>query len=704
MNSRSISASNVQTVPRIWNVITADAVWIVQRVITASMIYAPITILNGKSTSWDASSRTTSLATAQGSYTVKVKAIGTSNGIYENSDEKSISYEVKTVTLSNISVSGKTASWSATAYSTEYKVDSGSYQSTTATSYTVTSGKAGSYTVKVKANGGFDSTNKIYYYCASSLEKSGTIKLTKLAAPTLSASSSGVSWAKVSNASSYSAKTDSGSYAANTSLKVSYSTSTGSHTIYVKSVASDTSAYVDSDAASFSYVTKQPAISFLSETSSAVTWTMTGLKAQYSTDGGSSWKDASKPGYTATASSTVKFRAVGGYDSGAKVYYNGNSSTLSKTFSVSGQLIDAFEGSSISGWTKKKYNTSWSNSTESTIELVPDSFGSGSAAKLPSFANGVAYKYSKNIGTMSKAYYALSFDLRVNRLYPTVKTTIQIQDLDNGIYITYDLANISNLTDTNAWYHVNLSFNDDNLKIWIGGSAYDPATVKPNIGRYKEYGSWENAIKAMDELSFIVSGSDSSYAAVYTYIDNIKLIDSANTSATKLTTVVKNFEFNDGTAGSAYTGDGKWKQYSWKDNGYQAISGNIQCHTDRSEGAVNKVLGLYCGYNAYKFTYNEGGSALGSANHLSIDLASWSSGSNINYRIILIDSGGNEIFLAGSSNGYATLTPTSKPAMSSLSFNFTAVSVKSIVIIAQASDNVNLFVDNIYLSKSTLAS
>ncbi|MBQ9370452.1 MAG: hypothetical protein IJU10_05210, partial [Clostridia bacterium] len=67
------------------------------------------------------------------------------------------------------------------------------------------------------------------------------------------------------------------------------------------------------------------------------------------------------------------------------------------------------------------------------------------------------------------------------------------------------------------------------------------------------------------------------------------------------------------------------------------------------------------------------------------------------------DSNNKEIFLAGSSTGYATLTPTTNPALRSLSFNFAETTVKSIVIIAQAGDNANLFADNIYLSKCTLS-
>ena len=642
---------------------------------------------------------TKSFSTTQGTYKVEVIAVGDDKTLL-SSDAGSYTYTVKTVSLSAITISGRKASWTATALKTSYKVDNGSYTVTADSSYTLPSSYgAGTYTVTVKVEGGF--RDNVYYYSGSATEKSGKITLTKLAAPTLTGGSTAVSWSKVSNASSYQSKTDSESYASNSKLSVSYSSSAGSHTVKVKAIASSSTAYVDSDEAIFSYTTKTPSLSFVSESSTEVSFTYVGVKAQYSTDG-TNWKDCTLPGYSAYSASTVKFRAVGGYLSDAKVYYPGNSSVVSKNFSFSGQVVDSFESGSVSAWKKEKYTTSWSTANDAALEIVPDAAGGGNALKFTSFANGSAYKITRSIGTMNTTYHALAFDIRVNRFYPTVGVTIQIQDKESGIYITYPLTNISALNTTGDWYHVVISFNDENLKINIGGTDYPYSRVHDNIGK-TQYKTWDNAIKAMDDISFIIKGLDSSYAAIYTYIDNIRLLSSGSSSATKFATSAANLEFNDGTAWASYT-NSAWKKYEWTNGSYQASSKDLlQCQLDRNEGATNKVLSMYCGYSTYKYTYNEGGSNLGKANHLSIDLASWSSGVNINYRIILIDSNNKEIFLAGSSTGYATLTPTTKPAMRSLSFNFAETTVKSIVIIAQAGDNANLFADNIYLSKCTLS-
>ena len=643
---------------------------------------------------------TKAFSTTQGTYKVEVIAVG-DDKMWLSSAAGSYTYTVKSVTLSAVSVSGRKASWSATALKTFCKLDKGSYSEITDTSYSLPSDKgAGTYTVTVKAEGGF--SNDTYYYCASPIEKEGKITLTKLPSPTLGASSKGISWSKISNASSYASKTDSESYAGNTALNVAFSSSTGKHTVYVKAIASASTAYVDSDAATFTYTTKKPSLTFLLQSNTEVTFSYDGIKAQYSTDNGSTWSDSVYPGYTATTTSTVKFRATGGYVAEDKVYYNGNSSTVSKSFTVSGQLIDNFESGSGSGWSKTKYvNNDWKSANEVSLDVISDSAGGGSAMKFTSFANGVAYKITKNM-KMNSTYYAIEFDIRVNRSYPTVDTILQVDDADTGIYIQYRLTNLSAIKASDDWYHVVVSFNDDNLDIWAKGEPHTTATIQKYISQ-TSYKTWENAIKSMDTLSFIVKGSSGNGAAVSTYIDNIRLVSSGSSSATKLTTARTNLEFGDGTAGASYT-NGKWKKYEWTNNAYQASSKDIlQCHSDGNTYTNNLVLGMYCGYNAYKFTYNEGGSNLGTANHLSIDLASWTSGANINYRIILIDSNNNEIFLAGSATRYATLTPTDKPAMRSLSFNFAETTIKSIVIIAQCGANANLFADNIYLSKSSVS-
>ena len=652
---------------------------------------------NGSFQNLDASVTSKAFSTTKGTYRVEVVAVGDDKTLL-SSEVGTYTYTVESVSLSALSVSNRTASWTAVALSTSVRLGSTCVEPN-GNSYSLASDlAAGKYTVTVKAEGGFK--NNTYYYCAAPIEKSADITLVKLAAPVLSATESALTWSKVSNAASYKSAIDSeSSYAANTALSVQYSSSVGSHTIYVKSVAAPTSAYVDSDPAQYSYTTKQSAITILSQTDLQVTWSLVGIKAQYSADNGATWTDTTRSGYTASASSTVKFKAVGGYDVAGKVNYVGNP-TISTTFKITGMYIDNFESSTVnsgtvSGWTMAKYTDSgWVANTSDFMTLVSDYSGSGNAVRLTTKADGYSAKITKNLGTMSKAYYGLVFDMKLNALHPTLSATIEFRDPKLGIYFTYEIKNISALSSTNDWYRVYVNFEDPNVKVWFKGNHYTPQKMKENIGRFKEYGTWENAVKSMTEFGFIVTGFDD-YRFAEVYFDNFRLIDSTTSSAVKLTTKYANLEFADSTYAN------NWKKYKWGNGAYSESSDNLlQQQSNGASIAPNNLASMYCGFGDYKYVYTVNSSD--KANHLSIDLASWTSGVNINYRIILTDTNNNEIFLAGSATGYAVLTPTQKPSMTYLTYNFNAAKIKNITIIAKANANANLFVDNIYLANSTL--
>ena len=642
------------------------------------------------------SGREYAYSTKAGGYTVSVKAVGNGTTVVDG-DAVSHFYTVKTVTLSNITVVGAKASWSSVAFKTSLKVGSGSYKVTTDTSYTA-SGE-GSYAVSVKAEGGYDSSANIYYYAASPIEKTGTISIVKLAAPSLSITSSGVTWAAVSNASAYYVKIDGGSYKSQTGRTVSFSTSAGSHSVSVYASRSDNSAFVDSNVSSTSYMTKTSALNFLSSSSTTAVWTLSGLKSQYSTDNGSTYKDTSLTSYTATSSGTVKFRAVGGYDASSNTYYNGTSSAQSKTFTVSGLMLDTFDKSSISGWSKEKFGTKdWESSPNSGLTLVGDAFGAGQALEMKSFANGVAYRFGKEFGTLTKAYKGIAFNLKLNDYYSTAKTKIRFVDYANGIYVNYDLAKLN--MNNNSWYRVVVSFDDENLEVNIGGTNYSPSKVKQYIGR-TEYKTWDNAIKAMDVMYFIISGSVSNNPAVYTYIDNLQFLDSASSSsATKLTTSVLNVNFDDGSVGSAYS-NSKWKQYAWSGSSYASVSGKMNSR----KPASSPLVALACGNTTYKYVYNEGGSALGTANHLSIDFGNWYNNLGpIHYRVAIVNSSNQTIYLAGSEDTFASLALTGGNTMKTLSFNFASTSIKSVLIFARydGADNY-LYMDNVVLASCNVS-
>ena len=199
----------------------------------------------------------------------------------------------------------------------------------------------------------------------------------------------------------------------------------------------------------------------------------------------------------------------------------------------------------------------------------------------------------------------------------------------------------------------------------------------------------------------IISGTVSNNPAIYTYIDNLQFLDSASSSsATKLTTSVLNVDFNDGTVGSAYT-NSKWKQYAWSGSSYSSVSSKMNSR----KPASSPLVALACGNTTYKYVYNEGGSALGTANHLSIDLGNWYNNLGpIHYRVAIVKSSNQTIYLAGSEDTFASLALTGGNTMKTLSFNFSSVSIKSVIIFARydGADNY-LYMDNVVLANCSVS-
>ena len=637
--------------------------------------------------SWSYQTGTTyALASQAGSYTVKVKAVNRSDDTVLDSSESSITYTTKTVTLSNISVSGSTATWSATAYKTYLKVGSGSYAATTATSYTPTS--EGTFAIKVKAEGGWDASSNIYYYASAAIEKSASVTLATLAKPTLTTNSKGVTWAAVSNASTYSVKVDNGSYKNQSDKSVAFSTSVGTHTVYVKAIAAANSGYQDSAAASFTYETKQTSFSFLTSSATRVTWAYTGLKAQYSTNGGSSFTDTTLTGYTATATGSVSFRAVGGWDAAGAVFYNGTTSAQSKSFTLPGLCIaNNFEGS-VSGWTKEVYNTSWATSNNIVISSVTDAYGAGSAIKFKTWLNGMAYRIGYQFGDLPASYKSLSFDVKLNDVDAS-GTSLRFQDSASGTYVDYKLSNLS--LSPGIWYHVKVGFEDSNLIINSGGSEYTAPKAKKLLGEKSFY----EKIKALDKMYITVKGSTNNGVTVQTYFDNFQFSTETCSSASKTAINPIELTYTDGTVDAEYT-NSKWKQYEYKNNGYSAT--NLKLKIENAEG--DKVLSLYAGYSTYKITYNEGGSSLGTFNHFAIDLGC-ESAATVKYRIELVCKDGSVIYAAGGAETMATIaSPAGNAGLKTLTFNFAAKEIKSITIYASAGNgNGHLFMDNLTLSK-----
>ena len=628
------------------------------------------------------------LATSAGSYKVYVKAVAVKNTAYIDSDESLFEYTVKTVALSNITVVGSTASWTKTAYKTSISVDGGSYTQTSATTYTPTA--EGDHTLKVKAEGGWDASGKCYYYASAAIEKTATVSLHSLAKPVLTATDKGITWKAVTNATSYKVKVDNGNYSTQTDRSVSFSTSAEKHHVYVIAVATANSGYDDSVVASFDYETKQTSFSFLTSSATMTTWIATALKVQYSTDNGTTFKDCKYSGYTATASGSVKFRALGGWDSAAKVYYNGTTSVQSKTFTLPGLAINGNFENGTGSWTRDVYaSNGWESTTASSVTSCVDGYGAGSAIRLHSFLNGMSYRFSYTFGDLPGNYKSMSFDVRLNE-YLSDGTMLRFQDMSGGgTYVDYSLNSLK-LT-KGVWYHVTVGFEDENLIINMGGTEYTAPKAKSLAGESKFYAS----IKKLDTVQILIKGSKDNRDC-YTYFDNFQFSTATCSTATKTRITAHENTFADWTGWSLYK-----KEWGPESSGSYAKVGSLPEIISNKDQNVDNTVNFWPGYDTYKFVYNESGSSLGTVNHLSIDIGG-DKNVETRYSIEIITTSGEKITLigGGADVSAALASPNGISSLTTLSFNFTEKAIKSIIVYAYV-PNGHLFMDNLFLTKLT---
>ena len=652
-----------------------------------------VKVNSGNYSSQSASVTEKSLSNQEGSYKVYVRAKGNGSTIL-NSDVATYEYTVKTVSLSSLSAAGSKVSWSAVAYKTYVKVNNGAYAPISDSTYSL-SGE-GTFTVTVKAEGGFDSSAKIYYYANSAIEKSTTVTLKKLAKPNIKSGENGVTWEKVSNASTYSVKVDNGNYKSQSDRNVSFSTTTGMHTIYVKAIGDSSNGYQDSDAAEFTYQTKQTSLTFQIETSTMVTWISDSLKVQYSENNGTDYVDAKYNGYTASATKATKnksvsFRAVGGFDSVNKIFYNGTTAVQKKSFTLSGLCIGNNFESGASGWTREYFTSKWEETSATSVTSVIDPYGAGSAIRLTSFLNSMSYRFEYKFGDLPESYKSLSFDIKLNDYSDRdgVTTFLRFQDSKSDTYVDYYLSNLS--LSPSVWYHVTIFFEDDNLKINMGGKDYSPSTAisSPLVGRSKYY----EKIKALDKMYVTVQSKSKidNGVTVYTHIDNFRF-STEGSSTGKSTIKVKEVDFSDGTVGATYS-NSSWKKYEYNSSNSQYVL--TQRDILKPETGL-KALSLYCGGNTYKITYNESGSSLGEYNHFSIDVGA-DNNKTVSYRIeIETDSG--TLYPTSCAELMSVMTGRGNESLTTLSFNFGTTKVRSVTIYATSAD-AHFLIDNMTFSK-----
>ena len=299
---------------------------------------------------------------------------------------------------------------------------------------------------------------------------------------------------------------------------------------------------------------------------------------------------------------------------------------------------------------------------------------------MHSFLNGMAYRFGYSFGDLPGNYKSLSFDIKLNA-YTASGTSFRFQDSASGTYVDYSMDHLS-LT-PGVWYHVTVGFEDENLNINSGNRDYSPSKAISYLGESGYY----DKIKALDKMYVTVKGNYGGGVDAYTYIDNFQF-STANSSTSKTKITTKEVDFNNGST----TG---WKQYKYQSNTYVS-AGDVSISNASDK---DRVLNLWAGGNTYKFTYNEGGSSLGTVNHLSIDLGGDSGDTSLKYRIEIVTKSGSTIYAAGGEDFMASLSsPGGISSLQTVNFNFTATEIKSIIIYATSASG-HLFVDNLILTK-----
>ena len=157
-----------------------------------------------------------------------------------------------------------------------------------------------------------------------------------------------------------------------------------------------------------------------------------------------------------------------------------------------------------------------------------------------------------------------------------------------------------------------------------------------------------------------------------------------------------NLDFEDGTAGSAYT-NASWAQ-QYYDNGWKSTSGKMNC---REKGGT-KVVNMGADSYARKFIYTPA-LPIGPVNHLDIDFGNYfnESAGAIKYKISIIDNAGNATrYIAGDANNFATIAYESVSALKTLHFDFDLAVGAKLQITTQRSGSTDtwLYMDNIHLT------
>lgn len=302
----------------------------------------------------------------------------------------------------------------------------------------------------------------------------------KLATPVLTVNTegTGLTWAAVPNAVSYSISVNDGAAESVTTPGYDFATEAGNYAVKVVAVASETKN--NSEQASFDYSTSYTALASVAYADGFITWTgFAGAEIKYSIDGGQE-VTATGDSIEVTVGGMYTIRAAGGFVEANNKYYVDNATSpnekhiLARPSVAEGidlELGDEDSNADLqSKYTALKYgNSGWEASTVTmTLDRNNEGMSPNRCVRANVYSNGTWFKFKNDDFSCNGrvdylSFYAKAASQSQTRLYfrwevteDTVIAGLNFKD----VYVTYPIDNLAS-----GWKQYNVSVNDAAWKI-----------------------------------------------------------------------------------------------------------------------------------------------------------------------------------------------------------------------------------------------
>ncbi|MBP5308167.1 MAG: hypothetical protein J6Z34_03415, partial [Clostridia bacterium] len=476
---------------------------------------------------WTGIDGTVSYSTAEGEHTVtaRVKVSGD-----DTASEASVSYETAATSLGDISVEGNVAGWSAVAKTIYIKIGGGEFTVTEADGYTFA--ETGTITITVKAEGGFDAENAVFY-AGEAIEKTAEITNTvKLSSPTVTLGEEGVSWQPVENATGYMISVDGAAFADAADLHCAFSETSGGHTVKIIAKGDGTH-YTDSDEVTASYTVKTTSISFTKQNSSTGTVSgFDGTTLEINHNG--AYVNVQSAGitlpytYDAAVSGSREFdlRATGGFDSATSTYYIGSYGVKFMLLAPGEKVVledanDKVSADLADEWTVEKYtNSGWESALASIGVAEGDGVDGTEYISFNCWNNDTSFKYHKDFDALG-SYNAITFDYKGDGINDLI---IRLYDQRTGIYASIDIGVMPAY-----WQNKTVSIYDGNWNVTYAGQKIGSfVSVFSNTSITSQFTGELANIRSIDELisyfggiDFVLKGHTANGTSCKLYADNV---------------------------------------------------------------------------------------------------------------------------------------------------------------------------------------